>query len=104
MDVWKKLREDGALGFQAVVRGVRASVRRGGAVPDLVRLRWRIRENRAALDSAFEDLGRYLSTRLIAGGAVEPSDDEVRTRCQHIAMLRMEERRLEDEWSARALE
>jgi len=104
MDVWKKLREDGTVGFQAVARGVRGSIRRGGAVPDLLRLRWRLRENRAELDRAYEELGRYLSTRLTVSGTVEPSDDEVRARCQHIAALRMEERRLEDEWSARAWE
>jgi hypothetical protein len=97
MDVWRRIREDGSTGLLAVLAGVVAVVRGGRAVPDLVRLRWRLRDTRAELAAAYADLGVYLASRLASERAVEPTDEQAIRGCQRIDSLLAEERRLLDD-------
>ncbi len=96
MNVWRKIREDGSTGLLAVVGGVVAAVRGGLAVPDLLRLRWRLRDTRADLAAAYAELGMYLASCLGSGGSVQPTDEQAVWRCQRIETLLAEERRLQD--------
>lgn len=97
MDVWRRIREDGSTGLLAVLAGAVAVVRGGRAVPDLVRLRWRLHDTRAGLAAAYADLGMYLASRLTADQTVEPTDEQAIRRCQRIDALLAEERRLLDD-------
>jgi len=97
LDVWRKIREDGSTGLLALVAGVAAVVRGGHAVPEIVRLRWRLRDTRANLAAAHADLGTYLASCLSAGRTVEPTDEQAIRRCQRIEALLAEERRLLDD-------
>ncbi|MBI3607946.1 MAG: hypothetical protein HY207_08270 [Nitrospirae bacterium] len=100
MDMWKKIREDGSLGLHAVFGGLGAVVRRGGAMPEFIRLRWRLRETSADAEAAYEALGRYIASQLTAGAATDPSDEETQRYCRRIEALRAEERRLQEELAA----
>jgi hypothetical protein len=99
MNVWQKIREDGSTGFLAVAAGIAAAVRGGRDVPEILRLRWRLRDTRAALSAAYADLGTYLASRLTAGGTVEPTDPRALSDCERIDALLAEERRLVDDLS-----
>jgi hypothetical protein len=99
LDVWRKIREDGSTGLLALLAGVTAAVRGGFTVPEIVRLRWRLRETRAELAAARADLGIYLASCLSAGGTVEPTDEQTVRRCQRIDALLAQERRLMDDLS-----
>jgi hypothetical protein len=99
INVWRKIREDGSTGLLVVLAGVAAAVRGGLTAPELLRLRWRLRDTRAELAAARADLGRYLASCLHAGGAVEPTDEQAVRRCQRIDALLAEERRLMDDLS-----
>lgn len=97
LDVWRKIREDGSTGLLAVFAAVVGAVRGGRSVPEIVRLRWRLRNTRADLAAAHADLGTYLASCLSAGGVVEPTDEQVVRRCRRIDALLAEERRLMDD-------
>lgn len=97
LDVWRKIREDGSTGLAAVLAGVSAAVRGAHAVPELLRLRWRLRDTRAELASAYADLGRLLAPRLTADATVDPSDEQAKRCCRRIELLLAEERRVRDE-------
>jgi len=99
--LWKKIGADGSAGLSMLVGGVVASFRRGKAIPEHLRLRWRLRETTEALDEAYETLGRHVARCLKAGLAVEPSDAETTKYHQRIVALRAEERRLREELAAR---
>lgn len=99
MDVWQKIREDGSAGFFAVVAGIAAAIRGGRDVPEILRLRWRLRDTRTALSAAYADLGTYLASRLTAGETVEPADQRALRECERIDALLAEERRLLDDLS-----
>lgn len=98
-NVWRKIREDGTTGLLALFAGAAAAVRGGLSAPDLLRLRWRLRDTRAELAAARADLGNYLASRLSAGGTIEPSDEQAVRRCQRIEALLAEERGLLDDLS-----
>ncbi len=97
MDVWRKIREDGSTGLLAVLAGVVGVIRGGRAVPDIVRLRWRLRDTRAELAAAYADLGIHLASRLTSEPLVEPTDERAIRGCQRIDALLAEERRLLDD-------
>lgn len=97
MDVWRRIREDGSTGLLAVLAGVVGVIRGGRAVPDIVRLRWRLRDTRAELAAAYADLGIHLASRLTSDQSVEPTDEQAIRGCQRIDALLAEERRLLDD-------
>ncbi len=100
MDVWKKIREDGSLGLYTMLGGLGTVVRRGGAMPEFIRLRWRLRQTSADVEVAYEALGRYIASQLTAGGVTDPSDEEAQRYCRRVEALRAEERRLQEELAA----
>lgn len=97
MDAWRKIREDGSTGLLALIAGVATAVRGGRSVPELLRLRWRLRDTRAELAAAYADLGAYLASRLTEGEPVEPTDEQALRDCRRIDALLAQERRLLDE-------
>jgi hypothetical protein len=97
MDVWKKIREDGSLGLYTVLGGLGTVVRRGGAMPEFIRLQWRLRQTSADVEAAYEALGRHIASQLTAGGVTDPSDEETQRYCRRVEALRAEERRLQEE-------
>jgi hypothetical protein len=97
VDAWRKIREDGSTGFLALLSGVAGAIRGGRSFPDVLRLRWRLRETRAELGSAYAALGNVLADALKAGGSVEPADEQARRLCGRIDELVAAERRLREE-------